>query len=132
MAPGDLTTLAKNPAPKSKASLAVIKADQSLVSMSTMIVDVKTPLSALVVDLIALTDRFIRPGLGLCDDILRLCNSLTKALDLCKVLTVFPGMGQVLNPIVNVIKQMGIDKTVKTTVGKIKKMFEDVWTPKQT
>jgi hypothetical protein len=124
MAPGDITTtLAKNPAPKSPASLAIVNVDRSLVKINDMILDVKTPLSALVVDLSALTDRFIRPGLELCDDILRLCNSLTKALDLCKFLSIFPGMGAVIGRIRGAIENMRIEDTVKKVVGQIREMF---------
>jgi hypothetical protein len=123
MAPGDITTgLAKQLAHRSKASEAISKADSSLVNLNNMILTVKTPLSALVVDLSALTDRFIRPGLELCEDILKLCNSLSKAMDLCKFLSIFPGMG-LISQISKVIEKMNIEGKVKKVVGQVKEMF---------
>ena len=127
MGPGQVTgVVAKSPAPKSKASLAMVQVDQSLINMNGVIVDIKTPISALVIDLNALSKHFINPGLNFCDDILKLCDSLDKALQLCNFLTPFPAIGQLVGSVKKVIEKMQIGPTVRKVVGEVKAVFVKV------
>lgn len=127
MAPPESTsTPAKSPAPKSKASLAIVKVDQSLVGINGVIVDIKTPISALVVDLSALTKQFIIPGLNFCDDIVRLCESLKKALNLCNFITPFPVIGPLVRQLKGIIEKLNIDKSIKEVALQIKAAFVKV------
>ena len=101
----------------------MVKADKSLVNINGVIIDIRTPFSALVVDLNTLSNQFINPGLKFCDDILRLCDSLNKALLLCNFLTPFPGIGNVVTLVKNAIEKMQIEKSVRKVVGEVKAMF---------
>ena len=124
MVPGQITgDVAKSPAPKSKASLAIVLAEKSLVNINGVILEIRTPFSALVVDLNALLNQFISPGLKFCDEILRLCDSLNKALALCNFLTPFPVIGNIIKVVKNVIEKMQIEKRVKNVVGEVKALF---------
>ncbi|KAK0515155.1 hypothetical protein JMJ35_002534 [Cladonia borealis] len=124
MSTGQTTgSVARSPAPKSKATLAMVEADKSLVNINGVIIDIKTPFSALVVDLNALSNQFINPGLQFCDDILRLCDSLNKALLLCNFLSPFPFIRDIVTVVKNVIEKMQIEKSVRKVVGEVKAMF---------
>ena len=101
----------------------MVQASQSLVNINGVIVDIKTPISALVVDLNALSNQFINPGLIFCDDITKLCNSLKKALDLCTFLSPFPVIGNTVKVVKNVIEKMKIEDKVKLVVKDVKAMF---------
>jgi hypothetical protein len=113
----------QNPAPQSKASQAIVKVGNSLGSVNSLIKEVKTPLGELVVSLTNLEAQYIKPGLQLCSDIVKACDSLTKALNILNVLSLFPGVGTVVGRVKGVIENLHIQDNVKRVAEQIKAIF---------
>ena len=115
-----------NPAPQSKASLAIVKVNNSLGGVNSVIGEIRTPLSELVINLTALDPQYIKPGLELCRKIKDLCNTLTRALQLCNMLTPFPVVGAVVGRLKKVIESMRIEDNVKRIAEQIEGIFVKV------
>ena len=95
----------------------MIQIGQSHVNMNVVIVDLKTPISALVTDRYTLSNHFINLRIKFSDKVLGLRDNFDKILQLCGSPTPFPTIGQLFNLVKMVIEKMRIGSADKKVVG---------------
>jgi hypothetical protein len=71
-------TIAKSPAPQSKASVALVKVDTPIKEVDTLIGQVRPPIQQLLVQVTSLDTKYLTPGIKLCNDIVSVCNGILR------------------------------------------------------
>jgi len=111
---------------RSKATSSMITVEKSRQDLKTLINQIQPPIDELVVIVTKIDDQYIVGGIRLCNDIIAICDKLSKALTVLTFLSLIPAFGQFLSQIVNVISRIDIQGKVKTIAQQIKGTFENV------
>lgn len=113
-------------APASKASQALVTVQTSVRSVETLVGQVHPPIQELLVQVTSLDVKCITPGINLCNDIIRLCDSLKGVLDFCRMMSSIPILGTIVGRVAAVIDKMNIDGSVKKIVNEVRQTLEKV------